>query len=134
VGHGPNFLLPSIVTRALALPPIGGRLSIGNGDTVRDYLHVEDVVAAYILLLEKGITGDSYNVCSGEGTSVRALAHAVIARLGITADVGSDAQHARSVDVPVLVGSNSKLRRATGWAPRRTRNDIIDDLINAATH
>jgi len=29
--------------------------------------------------------------------------------------------------------SNAKLRRATGWTPRRTREDIIDDLINAAT-
>jgi GDP-4-dehydro-6-deoxy-D-mannose reductase len=37
------------------------------------------------------------------------------------------------VDVPVQVGSNSKLRRATGWTPRRTRDDIIDDLIHAAT-
>jgi GDP-4-dehydro-6-deoxy-D-mannose reductase len=133
VGHGPNFLLPSIVSRAMQLPPAGGRLSIGNGDTVRDYLHVEDVVDAYILLLEQGVAGEAYNVCSGEGTSVRALANAVLARLGITADVGSDAELARSVDVPVLVGSNSKLRRATGWAPQHTRNDIIDDLIHAAT-
>ena len=32
-------------------------MAIGNGDTVRDYLHVEDVVAAYILLLEQGLSG-----------------------------------------------------------------------------
>ncbi len=133
VGHGPHFLLPSIISRALRLPPVGGRLSIGNGDTVRDFLHVEDVVAAYILLLERGGEGEAYNVCSGEGTSVRALANAVLTRLGISADVGSDTELARAVDVPVLVGSNNKLRRATGWAPRRTRNDIIDDLIHAAT-
>jgi len=37
------------------------------------------------------------------------------------------------VDVPVLVGANAKLRRATGWTPRFTRDDIIDDLIHAAT-
>jgi hypothetical protein len=37
------------------------------------------------------------------------------------------------VDVPVQVGSNRKLRRATGWAPRRGRDAIIDDLIHAAT-
>ena len=39
----------------------------------------------------------------------------------------------RPVDVPILVGSNAKLRRATGWAPALTRDDIIDDLIHAAT-
>ena len=133
IGHGPHFLLPSIISRALRLPATGGRLSIGNGDTVRDYLHVEDVVAAYILLLEVGVAGEAYNVCSGEGTAVRALANEVLARLGISAEVGSDSELARAVDVPVLVGSNEKLRRATGWIPRHTRSDIIDDLIHAAT-
>lgn len=133
VGHGTHFLLPSIVRRAMALPSAGGMLTIGNGDTVRDFLHVTDVVDAYLLLLERGATGDAYNVCSGKGTSVRALSAAVLQRLGISADIGSDPALARPVDVPVLVGSNSKLRRATGWAPRRTRDDIIDDLIHAAT-
>ena len=134
VGHGSHFLLPSIVRRAMALPASGGTLTIGNGDTVRDFLHVSDVVDAYLLLAEQGATGEAYNVCSGQGTSVRALSTAVLQRLGISADVGSDPALARPVDVPVLVGSNSKLRRATGWAPRLTRDDIIDDLVHAATH
>ncbi len=131
-GQAPHFLLPSIVRRALALPA-GGTLRIGNGDTVRDFLHVADVVEGYLLLLERGTPGEAYNVSSGEGASVRALAAAVLQRLGITADIESDPALARAADVPVQVGNNSKLRRATGWAPRRTRDDIIDDLIHAAT-
>ena len=134
VGHGAHFLLPGLVTRALALPAAGGRLTIGNGDTVRDFLHVSDVVDAYLALLEHGRPGDAYNVCSGEGVSVRALAHAVLQRVGRSAEVVADASLARAVDVPVQVGSNRKLRRATGWAPRRGRDAIIDDLIHAATH
>lgn len=134
VGHGSHFLLPSIVRRAMALPNTGGTLTMGNGDTVRDFLHVSDVVDAYLLLAERGATGEAYNVCSGKGTSVRALSMAVLQRLGLSADVASDPALSRPVDVPVLVGSNGKLRRATGWAPRRTRDDIIDDLIHAATH
>jgi GDP-4-dehydro-6-deoxy-D-mannose reductase len=134
VGHGAHFLLPSLVARALALPPRGGTLQIGNGDTVRDYLHVRDVIEAYLALFEHGAMGEAYNVCSGEGASVRALAAAVLGRLGIDAEIASSPTLARPVDVPIQVGDNRKLRRATGWAPRRTRDDIIDDLINAATH
>jgi GDP-4-dehydro-6-deoxy-D-mannose reductase len=133
VGQAPNFLLPGLVRRARALPSEGGRLTIGNGDTVRDFLHVADVVDAYLALMEHGEVGEVYNVCSGEGTSVRALATSVLQRLGTSAEISSDPTLARSVDVPVLVGNNGKLRRATGWAPRRTRDDIIDDLIHAAT-
>jgi len=133
VGHGEHFLLPSLVTRALQLPPSGGRLQIGNGDTVRDFLHVRDVVDAYLSLVQQGRTGEAYNVCSAEGTSVRSLAQRVLQRVGRSAEITTDPALSRPVDVPVQVGNNSKLRRATGWAPRRTRDDIIDDLIHAAT-
>jgi GDP-4-dehydro-6-deoxy-D-mannose reductase len=133
VGHGSHFLLPSLVSRALALPKSGGRLAIGNGDTTRDFLHVSDVVTAYLALVQTGRVGEAYNVSSGTGVSVRALAHAVLQRVGVAAELVTDAALARPVDVPVQVGSNSKLRRATGWAPARTRDDIIDDLIHAAT-
>ena len=133
VGHGEEFLLPGMVRRALTLPPAGGRLTIGNADTVRDFLHVADVVDAYLSLIEKGVAGEAYNVCSGEGLSVRALAQLVLQRVGVSAEISSDAALSRPVDVPVQIGSNAKLRRATGWAPRHTREDIIDDLIHAAT-
>ena len=133
VGHDARFLLPSLVARALALSAEGRTLAIGNGDTVRDFLHVRDVVSAYLALLERGAEGDAYNICSGEGVSVRALAQAVLRRVGATAEVTLDPSLARPVDVPVLVGANAKLRRATGWTPRFTRDDIIDDLIHAAT-
>ena len=134
VGHAPHFLLPSLVARAIRLPPAGGTLQIGNGDTVRDFLHVRDVVDAYLSLAERGSPGEVYNVASGEGTSVRSLAQRVLQRVGRMAEVTATAGLSRSVDVPVQIGDNSKLRRATGWAPRRTRDDIIDDLIHAATH
>ena len=133
LGHEARFLLPALVERALRLPPRGGALMIGNGDTVRDFLHVADVVEAYLSLLERGATGEAYNVCSGQGVSVRALAQRVLQRAGRTAEITTDPTLSRPVDVPVQVGDNSKLRRATGWTPNRTRDDIIDDLIHAAT-
>ena len=132
-GHAPHFLLPALVARAMALPERGGVLAIGNGDTVRDFLHVTDVVTAYLALLEQGAVGEAYNVCSGEGVSVRGLAQRVLQRAGRTAEITTDPSLSRPVDVPVQVGNNSKLRRATGWTPSRTRDDIIDDLIHAAT-
>jgi GDP-4-dehydro-6-deoxy-D-mannose reductase len=133
VGHDGRFLLPGLVAQAVQLPAAGGRLLIGNGDTMRDFLHVADVVDAYLALLQQGQAGEVYNVCSGEGTTVRELAAAVLQHLGVSADIATDPARARPVDVPVLVGSNQKLRRATGWTPRRSRGVIIDDLIHAAT-
>jgi GDP-4-dehydro-6-deoxy-D-mannose reductase len=132
-GQAQSFVLPSLVTRALAVAKQGGPLTVGNGDTVRDFLHVDDVVNAYLSLADRGTPGEVYNVCSGEGVSIRALAESVLQRIGVPADISSDPALTRPVDVPVQIGSNAKLRRATGWTPRRTREDIIDDLIHAAT-
>jgi len=66
--------------------------------------------------------------------SVRQLAEEVLQRVGMTAEITTDPSLVRGVDVPVLVGSARKLQEATGWRPTRTRADIIDDLIHAATH
>jgi GDP-4-dehydro-6-deoxy-D-mannose reductase len=134
-GQASNFVLPALVDRTLALRHGGGSvLALGNLTPVRDYLHVRDVVRAYLALGEHGEPGEVYNVSSGQGHSVRDVAERVLARAGVTADIQSHHVHVRAVDVPILVGSNTKLRQATGWAPSRSLDDIIDDLIHAATH
>lgn len=132
-GHPDHFLLPALVRRVLALrDEKSSELRLGN-DSIRDYLHVADVVHAYLLLARKGEAGEVYNVCSGDGVSVRQLATEVLLRVGATAEITTDPALVRGVDVPVLVGSPAKLKSVTGWQPKHTRADIIDDLIHAAT-
>lgn len=133
-GHPEHFLLPALVHRALGLRGAAKpELRLGNQDSVRDYLHVQDVVTAYLLLARKGQVGEVYNVCSGDGVSARQLATEVLMRVGTAAEIMTDPAFVRGVDVPVLVGSPAKLQHATGWRPTHTRADIIDDLIHAAT-
>jgi len=134
VGHGDSYLLPTLVRRVRELPRSGGTLRIGNGEVLRDYTHVADVADAYVRLVERGTPGEVYNVCSGQGIRVRELADRVLKRSSVSADISTDAQLLRPIDVPILVGDNGKLRTATGWAPSRSIDDIIDDLIHAATH
>ena len=141
-GQQASFLLPALVERVLAVRDAsrGARaaarpsVSIGNTGTVRDFLHVEDVARAYVLLAEQGLTGEVYNVCSGQGVTVGEVAQEVLRAAGVDAALAGDDALRRPVDVPVLVGSNDKLSADTGWMPRRTRVDIVSDLIHAATH
>ena len=133
-GQQGRFLLPGLVRRAVALRAAapGSPLVMGNQDTVRDFLHVDDVVAAYIALAERGRPGEAYNVASGVGHSVGNLARRVLARTGLAAPVESDPALVRPAEVPALVGSAAKLAADTGWAPRRTLDDLLDVLIAAA--
>jgi GDP-4-dehydro-6-deoxy-D-mannose reductase len=133
-GQSDSFLLPALVRRALMLRERGGGvLRLGNTSPVRDLSHVSDVVAAYILLAERGGAGEAYNVCGGVGHSVGELAAAVLRRVGVDAALEEDPALVRPVDVPILVGDAGRLR-ALGWTPARTLDDCIDDLIHAATH
>jgi GDP-4-dehydro-6-deoxy-D-mannose reductase len=132
IGHGSQYLMPSLVERVKQLPASGTRtLSLGN-DVVRDYLHIADVVSAYLALADRGESGEVYNVASGQGVSVTQLAREILLRAGVTADISTDPSLVRATDIPVLVGSPAKLMRATGWAPTKTHADIIDDLLRFA--
>ena len=135
-GQPPRFLLPALVRRAreLVAAPAGTPMPVGNRSPVRDFLHVSDVVAAYISLCQRGTPGEAYNVASGTGWSVQQILDRVISRTGTRAVPTEDPALVRPVDVPVLIGDSRKLQSATGWRAQRSLDDIIEDLlIHAAT-
>ncbi len=135
VGQSSKFLLPALVERVRAMQISGtGTLSVGNTDTVRDFSHVKDVVRAYIALAERGVAGEVYNVCSGNGVRVGDLVSEVCSAARVSPVIVADPELQRPADIPVLVGTNDKLRAHTGWAPVLSRADIITDLLNATPH
>jgi GDP-4-dehydro-6-deoxy-D-mannose reductase len=133
-GQSPRFVMPALVQRTLALRASSGNaLTLGNTTPVRDFLHVADVVRAYVLLAVHGVPGEAYNVASGQGTDVATLAGRILALAGADAKLQVDPSLVRPVDVPMLVGDAGKLRAATGWAPEHSLDSIIEDLIRATT-
>ena len=71
-GQTPNFVLPAFAERLRAAQRSGGRtVPTGNLEPVRDFLDVRDVVAAYRLLLTRGVPGEAYNVAAGHGRPAR---------------------------------------------------------------
>jgi GDP-4-dehydro-6-deoxy-D-mannose reductase len=133
-GQRTDFLLPALVRRALAAARGGASsMAIGNTTPIRDYLHVEDVVRAYRLLVEKGTAGEVYNVCSGTGLSVEQIAGLVLRHVGANVPLEVQEKLVRPVDVPALVGANARLCRDTGWRATKSFDDILEDLIFAAS-
>lgn len=134
-GQPSTYLIPALVSRALAArnqrPP---KVVLGSMTTVRDFLHVIDVVDAYMILASRGRPGEVYNVASGRGTSVKDLAVAVLAATGVKASLTTDPDLVRAVEVPTLVGDSGKLREATGWSPEHGIPEIIEDVIAHTAH
>ncbi|MHB1628129.1 MAG: GDP-mannose 4,6-dehydratase [Bacilli bacterium] len=104
-------------------------LSVGNLEAVRDFTDVRDIVRAYVALLRGGRAGEVYNVCSGQGLSVRALLDMMVAVSGLRADIRVDAEKFRPVEVPALVGNAAKIHRELGWRPELSLRETLADVL-----
>jgi GDP-4-dehydro-6-deoxy-D-mannose reductase len=77
----------------------------------------------------EGVAGEAYNVCSGVDVSVETLAHRLLALAEVDLKIEEDPALMRPVDVPVLVGDNSRLRAAVGWEPQISLDDTLRDVL-----
>jgi GDP-4-dehydro-6-deoxy-D-mannose reductase len=129
-GQAPTFAIPSFARQLAHARQTGGTaaLAVGNLAHVRDFSHVRDVVAAYRLLLDRGASGEAYNICSERGRSMRSILDELVELAGVTADVRVDEAKLRPVDIPFLVGSGRRIRDL-GWAPRWTVRDALTDVL-----
>ncbi len=57
--HFPEKLIPLVILNALDQKPLP---IYGKGDQIRDWLHVEDHARALVTAVEKGVSGETYNV------------------------------------------------------------------------
>lgn len=113
-------LVPAVIGGVLA----GERVALTAGTQVRDYLHVEDLAAAVVAVLESPLAGP-INVCSGEAVTVRELATTIGQLLGRQELLDFGARPMPPDEPLCVVGDNRKLREGTAW---RRRFDLRSGL------
>jgi UDP-glucose 4-epimerase len=86
----------------------------GDGTAVRDYLFIDDVVAANALALEKG-SGEMLNIGTGVGTSVLDIVRELQNILGITE--GAIHEPARAGEIQQIYLDASRAKQLLGWQP-----------------
>lgn len=103
------------------VPVYGSDLPTDDGTCVRDYVHVDDVAAAYVSAASYlGEGGDSVvlNCGSGRGHSIGEILRAVEIETGVAIPV--ELLPRRSQDVPFMVAGIDGIRETLGWAPRKS--------------
>lgn len=107
-GQAGHFLVPKIVEHFKK----GARsIELGNLDVSRDYSDVEDVVAAYVALLESEVHSDVVNICSGRAVALKEILSMMKDIAGYAIEVRVNPEFVRENEVPRLVGSPAKLRK-----------------------
>ncbi|RKH44525.1 dTDP-glucose 4,6-dehydratase [Corallococcus sicarius] len=121
----PEKLIPRMVVNALRGEPLP---VYGDGQHVRDWLHVEDHCQGLVLALEKGRAGQVYNLGGGAERRNLDLVKGILAELGkpesliqfVTDRLGHDRRYA--IDP-------AKSRRELGWAPTHTFEQGLGDTV-----
>ncbi len=94
---------------------------------VRDYVHVDDVVGAIVLVAERSADGD-FNVGTGRGVEVGAAASLLARSLGVRPREDTRSPDPATQDI--VVASPSRLL-ACGWRPR---HDLESGLASYSHH
>jgi UDP-glucose 4-epimerase len=87
----------------------------GDGSVVRDYIYIDDVVAAFSKVIESSPEQRLFNIGSGCGVSLNQLIQLIGNILNM--DVAVEYEEARSCDIPVNVLDISRAKTYLDWAP-----------------
>lgn len=135
-----GMVVPRFVRAALDGEPLPVH---GDGTQRRCFLHVHDAVDAFRRLGAcDGAVGEVVNIGATEEVSILELAGRILDAVGRPEGRSADGAEGRTVfvpyevafdasfeDIPRRVPSIEKIHRLTGWAPVRTLEQIIDDVI-----
>jgi dTDP-glucose 4,6-dehydratase len=115
----PEKIIPLFVTNAIDDRPLP---IYGDGQAVRDYLHVEDHCTGIDVALRKGTPGEDYNIgYGGEGVSGIEVADAILSALGKPESLKQFVQDRPGHDRRYALDT-TKLR-GLGWSPQVSFED-----------
>jgi GDP-4-dehydro-6-deoxy-D-mannose reductase len=106
-------------------------LKVGNMDSIRDFNNVKDIVRAYDIAMDKCDYGDVYNICTGNGITIKELLDKMILISEIyNISYDKDIKRVRPSDVDNLIGDSTKFRDKTGWTPKIPLDESIREVLD----
>lgn len=106
------------------------RMETGDLSPMRDFVDVRDVAEALLAAADSGRQGETYNVCTGQPRPISACLDALLARARVKIEVVKTPARSRQQDVQAQIGASGKLTTHTGWKPRITFEQSMNDLLD----
>ncbi|WP_314591423.1 GDP-mannose 4,6-dehydratase [Paenibacillus terrigena] len=115
----PGFVISDFISQIVAIEQnrCAPFVKVGDITVQRDFLFIDDVIHAYIQLLEHEVPNGIYNVCSGVSRKIEDILSYLILQSKVTFEVKRDANKLRTSNVPIFVGCADKIHAATDWTP-----------------
>jgi len=100
----------------------------GNGEQIRDFIHVNDVVRAVINVITNSSVSGTFNIGSGEGVTINKLA-LLIAEIAGRRELRPIYSPPRKGDIRVSIADITKARRELGFNPAVSLEDGLRELF-----
>jgi dTDP-glucose 4,6-dehydratase len=131
--YGPNQYPEKIIPKFIKLLRENNKVTIqGDGSNVRAFIHVDDVVKAFDIILDKGIIGEIYNIGSddNEEYTVKNVAEILIKKIKNTENYGDHIEYItdRPFNDKRYYISNQKIKNL-GWNINENFDEGIDRLV-----
>jgi GDP-4-dehydro-6-deoxy-D-mannose reductase len=124
-GEPPGSIVARLADQALAAPRGGtAHVVLREAASVRDFVDVDDVARALVVLSALGVAGTAYNVCSGQGVSIAELVDRASRVWQRRVDLSLEDPDAVAT---VSIGDPSALA-ALGWRPQRALEESLDAI------
>ena len=104
-------------------------LTVGNIETRRAIMDVEDLVSALLLLSEKGNWGDVYNISSEHVYQIKDIIELIEQDMGVHFELKVDEKLLRPTDEKIIVGDVTKLKGDTGWSQQVDLKDTVHAML-----
>jgi len=122
----PEKLIPKTIIRA----SMGMKVPIyGSGKSVRDWIYVIDYCEALELVLEKGKTGEIYNISAGNEVDNLTLVKKILRLMGKDEDLIEFVEDRPGHDTRYSLDS-SKIRKELNWRPRHSFEEALKETVN----
>lgn len=105
-------------------------ISTGNLSAKRDFTDVRDIVRAYRLLGEKGVSGKTYNVGRGKAVSIEYILNTAIGLSEVPITHRLDPNRLRASDIPIIEPDVSEIFKDTGWSAEISVGQTISDTLD----
>ncbi len=129
-GQQPRFVVAAFArqVKALAEGRTADALKVGNLESERDFMDVRDVVRAYRLLIEKGQSGQAYNIGSTNTMRIGDMLTLLCRQAGVSPDRVTDPQLVRPTDWSPRLDT-TRLTTRTGWTPEIPFEQTLQDML-----
>ena len=123
--HFPEKLIPLMITNAMDEKQLP---IYGDGENIRDWLHVKDHCQAIDLVLRKGRKGEVYNIGGHNERTNNQIVDIIIEQLGVSRDLITYVDDRLGHDKRYAIDP-TKLETELGWKPEYTFDTGILETI-----